>query len=111
MKIKVYGFTEDDIKNGFKTSENYEVTTISISGDYCAYDLFYQIRNNKGDKIWIFDLTCEIVEQEKEIEQLLEDIEKLWRKSSELNIPYKFNYRIDMEGYIDMIDDKLIFDF
>jgi hypothetical protein len=100
MKIQAYGFTEEDIKNGFNSSTFYEVNRISILGDYCAYDLFYKIRNEQGKESWIFDLSCEIIEQEKEIEKLLEGIEKLWKENSNLDIPYKFNYEINVEDYI-----------
>lgn len=100
MKIKVYSFPKEDILRGFKPNEVYEVSSISISGDYCAYDMFYKIINNIGQETSVFDLCCEIVEQEKEIEQLLKYIENTWRNTSDLEIPYKFRYDINIEDYI-----------
>lgn len=101
MKIKVYGFTKQDVEQGFNPNGIYEVDSISISGDYCAYDLFYQIKNDLGHKCYVFDLSCDIVNEEQEIKQLLSNIEKIWDNSSNLNIPYKFNYDIGVKAYLD----------
>lgn len=94
MKIKLLGLFEDDIKNGFETHKEYTVDKVEISGDYCAYDVWYYITNEKGNTTCFQDLN---VKESETDERLNYFILRFINFQREMNLPYKFNFKIDLD--------------
>ena len=94
MKIKLLGLFEDDIKNGFETHKEYIVNKVEISGDYCAYDIWYYITNEKGNTTCFQDLN---VKESETDEKLNYFILRFINFQREINLPYKFNFKIDLD--------------
>lgn len=95
MKIKLLGLFEDDIKNGFETHKEYTVNKVEISGDYCAYDVWYYITNEKGNTTCFQDLNVKESETDDRLDKFIENFNEFQKTMGEL--PYKFEFKIDLD--------------
>lgn len=94
MKIKLLALTEEDIKNGLNTKDIYEVSNVEISGDYCAYDLWYYVKNNKNEDICFQDLNVEEIDVDEKLNFFILKFINFQRNT---DLPYKFNFKIDLD--------------
>jgi hypothetical protein len=97
MKIKLNGLFEQDIENGFETQKEYEVNKVEISGDYCAYDVWYYITNEKGNTTCFQDLMVEEVGIDDRIEKFVANFNDFLTFNNS-DLPYKFEFKIDLES-------------
>lgn len=87
MKIKLLGLTKDLEQKGFKIDNTYNILKISISRDPTAYDVFYQVKSERGTLEWLHDLLVEEIDFDKKYLKMLEQFDQI-------EIPYKFNFEI-----------------
>ena len=97
MKIKLLGVTDEELKQGFNTKEEYSVMEITISGDTYAYDIWYKIKSNKDIVTWQQDLCIEEINEneDKEYEKFLKDIDCFINNHQETMFNFDFSYRFN----------------
>lgn len=97
MKIKLHGLFEKDIENGFETNKEYEVNKVEISGDYCAYDVWYYISNEKGNTTCFQDLNVEEIGIDNRVDKFIANFNDFLTFNN-ADLPFKFEFKIDLES-------------
>lgn len=96
MKIKLHGLFEKDIENGFEINKEYEVNKVEISGDYCAYDVWYYITNELNNTTCFQDLNVEEIGIDDRITKFIDNFNDFQKTMGDLL--YKFEFKIDLES-------------
>ena len=96
MRIKLHGLFERDIENGFEIQKEYNVNKVEVSGDYCAYDVWYYITNEKGNTTCFQDLMVEEIGIDDRIDKFIDIFNDFQKTMGDL--PYKFEFKIDLES-------------
>lgn len=96
MKVKLLAVTEEDIKNGLNIKDTYEVNKVEISGDYCAYDICYYVKNNKNEDICFMDLTTEEIESDERLDVFIANFNDFMKVAGN-KVPYKFLFKLHLD--------------
>jgi hypothetical protein len=98
MIIKLLHLFEDDKNKGFELNKEYTVNKVQISGDYCAYDIWYYITNELNNATCFMDLNVEEVGKDKRLDKFIANFNDfLTFNNNNTNIPYKFQFELHMD--------------
>jgi hypothetical protein len=95
MKIKLNAITKDMENLGFNLNDVYDVQEIEVSGDFCAYDIFYKIQSKTGREDVVFDDLVNIIDDYTEFDDFMEVFNK-YIYDKNINIPYKFKFNFPL---------------
>lgn len=91
MKCKICGLCESQVDKGFKLDSIIDITKVEISGDYCAYDIWYYANEEV-----FFSLSIEELETDDRLLNVINHLDNYLKDNEKYNLPFKFKYEIDL---------------
>lgn len=97
MKIRLSSITEEIKKLGFVLNDIYEVQEIEVSGDFCAYDVWYKIQSKTNEVTWMQDLFVKELDSNDKFDKFIDILnEKIFNNNEFEELPYKFKFNFSL---------------
>lgn len=91
MKCKIHGLCESQTEKGLKLGSIIDINKIEISGDYCAYDIWYY-----ANELVFHSMSIEELETDDRLLNVISHLDNCIKDNEKFNLPFKFKYEIDL---------------